>query len=716
MLKVQSSVIALCAALTCMGAATAAHAQVTAENDAAGGLDDIVVTAQKRSERLQDVPIAVTAISGETLAAKGVTNVLDAITVTPGLNYTQITGSAAPRIRGIGSSTALGGNENAVSTYVDGVYYASPTSSVLSLNNIEQISVLKGPQGTLFGRNATGGLIQITTKDPRQEFGGNANLGYGNRNTIDGSLYVTGGLAPTLAADLAIFYHNQQDGFGRNLTTGTEVNKSRDFNVRSKWKLEAGDNTSFLLALDYGKMRSINPARRPTFAARPSVGPRFTGGAYDIYSPIDPLYRNRQGGVSLTATHHFDGVDLVSISAYRKSRSYIAFHLDGTIIANNFLTEEFHERQISQELQLISKSDGPLSWTLGAYYFNNHGGYYDLNFNIPPLTQLYDTRQNVESFAGYAQASYKLGDATSLTAGIRYTNEKKTFTGSGINIIRATGAVVRPVPVAARQSVSRPTWRLALDHHLDRDVLIYVSYNRGFKSGGFNSAVYETVQSFKPETLDAYEAGLKSDLLDRRLRINSSAFYYNYKNIQLTRFVGGLPLLSNGPKARIYGLDLDLTARPADRLTLSAGLSYIHGRFGSFPNAQISTPLPAGGNSQTQGSASGNRIPLTPDWTIDLGLDYVVPLSSSKLLFSAHYFHSDGWRPEPDNRLQQKPYNLLSSSLKWEIGDEARYSLTVWGKNLTNEAYATQLQTQGRTDTVTIAAGRTFGGTLGVKF
>lgn len=709
------SLIALCGSFAGAGMVSAQDMPQVEENEA-GGLEDIVVTAQKRSERLQDVPIAVTVFSGEALSAKGVTNVMDLITVAPGLTYTQIIGTASPRIRGIGTSASQSGLENSVSTYVDGVYYASASSSVLSLNNIEQISVLKGPQGTLFGRNATGGLIQITTRDPEQSFSGNMALGYGNNDTIDATLYATGGITPTLAADVAVYYHNQRDGYGRNLTTGSEVSKTKDLNFRSKWKLQAGDDTVLTLGLDYGRLRGVLPSRRPTYDSLPTPGPRFTGGKFDIYTPVDPYYRNDQGGVSLNATHHFGDLDLVSITAYREAKTEIFFQIFGTTAQNSTSLNHNKDRQFSQEIQLVSTGSGPLKWNIGAFYFKYKGGYYDIDFNIPPLTQNFTTEQQTESVAGYAQATYKLSEATSFTGGIRYTRETKDFDGTGTITTRASGAIATFSPISGRITYQRPTWRLALDHHLDEDILVYASYNRGFKSGGFNPSVFNSLQPIKPETLDAYEIGLKSDLLDRKLRINGAAFYYDYSNIQLTRFVDGLPILTNGPTAKIYGLDADLTARPADSLTLTAGISYIHARFGSFPGAQFTTPLPGGGNLVFQGDARGNRLPLTPDWTLDLGADYEILLPRGSLLISAQYFHNDGWFAEAENRLRQKAYDMFGGSVRWNVGDDQRLSLTAWGKNLTNQAIATQFQAQAQADNITVGAGRSFGVTAGLKF
>lgn len=690
--------------------------------DEGAGLAEIVVTAQRRAENMQDVPVAVTALTADSLAAKGIEGTTDLTSVTPGLTYTTVVGSALPRIRGVGTAISLGGNENPVATYVDGVYIASATASVLSFNNIDQIAVLKGPQGTLFGRNATGGLIQITTRDPKGSFGGKASATYGNRETIGGNLYVTGGLSEALAGDLAVYYNDQRDGFGRNLVTGSEVGKSRDIAIRSKWKLDIGPDTTARLALDYARTRAAAPAFRAIYGSLPINGVPFTGGKFDIASDIDPRLRSRQGGGSLSISHDFGEVSLLSITAYRKSRFRAVFDIDKlpVHIARSDLSQP--DRQFSQELQLLSADNQPLRWVLGAYFFKSRSAYDPLVIDNAANDVRISSRQETESYAAFGQASYDIGQDTAITLGLRYTDETKDYSASG-QIIPTGGTPINNPRVGGKLKASKLTWRAAIDHHLNDDVLAYLSYNRGFKSGGFNPQTFTApLRPFAPEVLDAAELGLKADLLDRRLRFNGAGFYYDYKNIQINAFQGGISTIFNAASAKIYGLDFDLTAAPVRNLTLTAGLSVLHARFGDFPGAVISSPRQPngttilGGNAIGTGNAKGRRLPLTPDWTLNLGMDYVAPLPSGSLAFSVNYFHSDGWRAEADNRIGQRAYDLLNASVTWFVGDAKDYSVKLWGRNLGNEAYAVQMNAQPQSDGVAIGPGRSYGVTLGVQF
>lgn len=690
--------------------------------EASSGLEDIVVTAQRRAENLQDVPVAVTALTATALDAKGITSTTDLTAVTPGLTYTTVVGSALPRIRGVGTAISLGGNENPVATYVDGVYIASATASVLSFNNIEQIAVLKGPQGTLFGRNATGGLIQITTRDPDGDFGGQASVTYGNRDTIGGNLYLTGGLSENLAADVAVYYNNQQDGYGRNLVTGSEVGKARDFAIRSKWKLEIGAATTIKFALDFAHTRAAAPAFRTLYGTLPITGVPYAGGKFDIASDVDPRLESKQGGGSLSVSHDFGEVSLLSITAYRESRFRTTFDIDKlpVHIARSDLRQP--DRQFTQELQLLSTDTAPLSWVLGAYFFKSRSAYDPLLIDNVPNDIFISSVQKAESYAAFGQVNYDFADSTSVTVGLRYTTETKDYAASG-RVVLANGVAINNPLVGDRLKANKLTWRFALDHHFSDDVLGYLSYNRGFKSGGFNPQTFTLpLQPFSPEVLDSFEAGLKADLLDRRLRFNGAGFYYDYKNIQINAFQGGISTIYNAASAKIYGLDFDLTAAPTDSLTLTAGLSVLHARFGEFPGAVISIPRTPngttilGGNTIGTGNAKGNRLPLTPDWTLNLGADYQVVLPVGKVGLNLSYFHSDGWRAEPDNRIGQGAYDLFNASVIWFIDESENLSFKLWGKNLGNEAYAVQMNAQPQSDGVAIGPARSFGATFGIRF
>jgi iron complex outermembrane receptor protein len=683
------------------------------------GLEEIIVTAQRRSENLQKVPIAVTVLSADTLDKEGVIDVRLLASTVPGLTYTTNGNTGVPRIRGVGVAFAGAGNENSVATYVDDVYYASAPSAVLSFNNISQVSVLKGPQGTLFGRNATGGLIQITTRDPSETFSGLADVTVGNLSTYGTNLYVTGGLIENVAADLAVHFKDQIDGFGKNLFDGRDVGQSREVSLRSKLKAELGDATSAMLILDYGRSTSVTPGYQPLSGSLPLDGKPFTGGKFDIDTNMDPYSSLYQYGVSLHVKHDFGFADLVSITAYRHSDFYAGFDADAE--PENFLSVVVHEpdRQFSQELRLVSDSNGPLTWQAGAFYFWARGGYIPVAIPIPlfGIVSNVNTNQTTNSAAGFGQATYKFTDSTSLTLGARLTAETKNIDGSGSTFVDNPGISLPEGPYHDSITVTRPTWRMALDHQFTSETMAYVSYNRGFKSGGFDPGAATAAVPFKPEILDAYEVGTKSEVLDRRLRINAASFYYDYHNIQLNSYSNGLNSIYNGKSAKIYGVDMDVTAAATDQLTLNLGLSLLHDRYGNFPISETAQ-LPTGGLvALGNESADGKRLQFTPDWQLNFGGQYEIPLSSGNVVLASDFFHSAKWYSTPENRTFQSAYNLVNASATWLFGHDERRTLQLWGRNLGNVAYADQVVIEVPVaDYRALAPGRTFGVTLSTKF
>ena len=693
--------------------------QAQSQQSEAHGLEEILVTAQRRSENLQKVPIAVTVLSADALDKQGVDDVRLLATAVPGLTYTTNGNVGVPRIRGIGVAFAGAGNENAVSTYVDNVYYASAPSAVLSFNNISQIAVLKGPQGTLFGRNATGGLIQITTRDPSQTFSGLADVTIGNLNTYGTNVYVTGGLTEGLAADLAVHFKDQIDGFGKNLFDGHDVDQTRELSLRSKLKAELGDATSALLIFDYGRTTSATPAYQLLSGSLPLDGKPFTGGKFDINANLDPFSGLSQYGVSLDVKHDFGFAELVSITAYRHSDYYARFDADAE--PEDYLSVQAHEpdRQFSQELQLVSSSNGPLTWRAGAFYFWARGGYIPVVIPIPlfGIVSNVNTSQTTNSAAGFSQATYKFTEATSLTLGGRVTVETKQIDGSGSLYVDNPGISVPQGPYHDSITVRQPTWRIALDHQFTSQTMAYVSYNRGFKSGGFDPGSTTAAVPFKPEILDAYEVGTKSEVLDRRLRVNAAGFYYDYRNIQLNSFSNGVNSIYNGKSAKVYGVDMDVTAAPTDNLTFTLGASLLHDRFGDFPISQTAQLATGGIVALPNESAKDKRLQFTPDWQLNLGAQYEIPLKSGSVVLAADYFHSAKWFSTPENRTFQPAYNLVNTSATWAFGQNERHNLKLWGRNLGNVAYADQIVIEVPVaDYASLAQGRTFGVTLSTKF
>jgi iron complex outermembrane recepter protein len=691
-------------------------------------LDEIVVTAQRREERLQDVPISVTALGAKQLTNSGITTTQDIATVAPALNIGQSFGQFLPRLRGIGTTFGGPGIENSIATYIDGVYIGAASASLFSLAGVERIEILKGPQGTLFGRNATGGLVQVVTKKPSETFSGMLSGSYGNYDTAGADAYVTGGIAPQLAMDFAAHMSFQGDGYGRNRFLNKDANRTdSDVALRSQLLFD-GENTSARLAADYSRMDgSAFEIRRSPFDIS-TLGPilqnqsPWDGNGNVPYESVSKSY-----GLSLKVDHQFDFADLVSITAARGSRLSVQLDADTTPTDGLAVIFRQKEKQFSQELQLVSKPHAPVSWLIGAYAFSATSSYDPNDVHFGPILQdpLFPMEtfrtvatQRTRSYAAFGQATVPLGESTQLTVGLRYTTERKRIRMKQ-DAILAGGAVVA-LGQRGPDSVSykRPTWRVSLDHHFTPDVMAYASANRGFKSGGFNAAGGIADPAVRPEVLDAYELGVKADLFDHRVRFNPSFFYYDYRNVQVTTYTPqSQAIFLNGPSAEVYGLDLDFTVRATSQLTLRGGLTVIHDRFGDFPNAPFNySNFPVPGGVLVIANAKDNRIPFTADWSSSIAADYQIPTNFGSVTLSTTYNHSDGFFLELDNLRRQSPFDLVSASIR--IEDKRRHLFaSLWSRNLLNEAVLVNaIGVPAFGGAAQYQAPRTYGVTIGASF
>jgi outer membrane receptor protein involved in Fe transport len=673
-----------------------------AESGQSDALQEIVVTAQKRTESMQAVPIAITAISSDQLRAAGVTSTMGLQTVSPGLNLGTTGDSFLPHLRGVGSTAAAPGNENSIALYVDGVYYANQIWGIASLGDTANVAVLKGPQGTLFGRNATGGVIQIDTRNPSEDFRGDITTSLDNFLTTTTDLFVTGGVTDTLASSLAASYVYQAHGWGTDTYTGEQdVDRTgRNVNLRNKWFYTPGADTSVMLSLDY-----MNRETNVGFVNAPYPGTRLLVPGYvgstnpwDADPGVLTNITTQGGGASVTVNQELPFAHLVSISAYRQLHNFNHdYDVTATPVLAQVLQIPTNAAQITQEIQLVSPSSAAFKWTTGLYYFNSHDGTGGASFGASPFTinlaapltpptihqqiSIYSSL-GAQSYAAFGQATVPLAAQTNLTLGLRYTQEHKTFNGR--ETLSINGGTPGPLPLPAvvpSESFDKLTWRFSLDHQIADDVLAYISANRGFKSGGYNGFA-PTNPPYNPEVLDAYEMGLKSEWLDHHVRVNGAAFFYNYSNIQVSKYTN-TAVIYNGAGAHVEGLDLDAQAKYGN-FRLSGGLAWLHSRFTSFPNAQFSTPRPTGGATLYSGNASGNELPLAPTITADVSADYVVaaPFGSADINVTDYYNH--GWYPEADNYLRQPAYDLLSVSVTLAPPDE-RFTAKLWANNLLNK-------------------------------
>ena len=693
--------------------AQAAPAATSANGAQGGAIEEVVVKAQRRSERLQKVPIAVTAVSSRQLAAHGETNVTALGASVPNLELTQNGTAVNPYIRGVGSNGSNPNDEQSVALYVDGVYIASPIGNVFDFNNIDQIEVLKGPQGTLFGRNATGGVIQILTKDPSPTPAGEVSIGYGNYNTLKSSLYATGGIGPSLAGDVAFVYGNNMDGYGHNLYNGDPTFRKEDVGLRASVLWKPSDETSVRISGDYATSNGDGTDYQLLPGVIGITGVPGYPGKYNTNTNWPNFANVEAYGGSVRIRQDLGFADLVSLSAYRKVTELYSLDEDSTpaAVVNSQLAGTAQDA--SQELQLISKNDSVLKWLIGGYYFNALytydpfflGGAAAGGFGLPSVN-IYGG-QRTSSGSAYGQATYAITPSLHFTGGLRYTAEYQSDRGA----VDGGGVQLFAAPFAKHVN-DRLTWRFALDYQITDTILGYISDNRGVKSGGYN-LLSPGAPGYAPEVLDAYEIGLKTSFMQNRLVFDIAGFYYDYHDIQVQTIVSGAVYTVNAAAAALKGFDADAHYVIAPGLTLSGGLGYTDGEYTNFPNATFTPQSPFDGPAYL-GDASGKRVINAPRWSANGSIDYSLDTSIGPFVSDVTATYRSSAFVTADNRLSIPDYALINASVSWNPAP--LYTVKVYGDNLANRAYWVARTETTLGDIGYLGTPRLYGFTLTRKF
>lgn len=730
----------------------------------ASGLEEIIVTAQRREERLQDVPIAVSAITANALAQNGIDTTRDLPQIMPSVQFTRSGASGLFFVRGVGTTNASVGEEGANAVYIDGVYLPSLDQTVNNFNNIERIEVLKGPQGTLFGRNATGGLIHIITREPGDETVLQGQIGAANYETVTAKAYVAGPLTEGISADLALAKSHQNGGWGKALTLDDRKIKVQDFTgARSKIVLRPSDGVKFVASGDYSESADNIALGYKLAPGSVGVGGYVGPSGWDTTLNDYPLTELRTWGVSLTGEADLGFGTLTSISAYRNTRNTSDLDVDAG--PNPLLRIQFASGTTSfqQELRLASAQSDTLSWQIGAFYLHTKATN-DSSFLGTVFTGRGLQRQAIlaeltsNSYAAFGELTWSITPTTQLTGGIRYTEDKRHFVGSQFNVLAngtylPGGTITTPSgqPLDApgiqdsRLTYDAVTWRVALRQEITPDINIYASVNRGFKAGSY-SLQNPLNDPYLPQQITAYEVGFKSELFDRKLRLNVSGFHYGIDDYQVRSAATANPgssLVLNAATVKVDGVDLEFEAAPTDGLRVFGGAVWLNSRFKKFGGvgadfqAPITYQSPAicvpgqsgtkepgmafpgpqtGGFVTCLGDVSGNRTMNAPEFTASLGASYTVPVSETgEVRLSALYSYNSGYYFEPDNKWKQGAFSLINASVEYKPTENL--GIELWGRNLGNKEYAVQmLSSSGLSVSQGLGAPRTYGVNLNFSF
>ncbi len=641
-------------------------------------LDEVVVTAQKRSESAQNVPITLTAFGARDLEKRNIEQVSDLSRFTPGFNAAQFSyGKPIFAIRGAENTFSAAGATKPVGVFIDEVYIPRFSASNITLSDVQSVSVLKGPQGTLFGRNVTAGAILVQTREPSlQGVEANARAGVGNYGLREFSGYVSTPLSDETAVSLSV-NREQRDGFGKDLLTGRDEDDADTWAARGKFLFKPKDALKLQLSADYGRDKN---GGRALSALTGSDTDRRTS----QLGVVQTFERDMAGG-SVRIDYGDGPIKLTSITGYRYSDTFEIFSRSGLSylsLASGFQEigeERERDSAFSQEGRLTYDGEA-LSLIAGVFYFNEDSerGFrkYRLNARTGAITMdnFYDQDVRTTSAAPFADATWHVTDRFDLTGGVRYTYEDK----DAREVLTSKTAPATSFTGIASQSWSEVTYRGVATWRPTRDVTLYGSYATGFTAGGFNTEA-DVIGAFRayfnPERSASFELGLKSRFAEGRGRFNVAAFSTKYKDKQefvfnnLT-FVGNI---INAAQASARGVEADVAYSPIRALTFSGTFAYLHGEYDQFviPGAA---------------AATGNPLGNSPRYTYSLSADLDQPMAWGRLLASASYSHKDSYRPSATLPQAIPATGLLNAQIGVGALDE-RWRLMLWGRNLTNEQY-----------------------------
>jgi iron complex outermembrane recepter protein len=643
-------------------------------------LEEIVVTIQKRVESLQDVPASVTAKTGEQLSQSGVNGTADLAVVIPSLAFVQATNEAEPRLRGIGTNQSGPGAESEVPLYVDGVYQSSMFANVFDLFDVKQVEVLRGPQGTLFGRNAVGGAISITTLDPSSEPEIKVGVSYGRFNELISDLYMTGQLANGITASLSV-HGSQSGGYINNLssTGAPALGQSTDQAGRLKIVWEQ-DSTRLRWMTSVNKSNSnaaesMHPIDGDTVARAIDPHVIVPTGYSASYSPgVYPSGSISQFTTAIDEVIHFSGFDFTAIGSYQRSQTDAVIDADGTTVSVLGYNLRLFDRAYTGEARVVSTMPGAFRWLAGLFYFNDDAAFNPLNiFGISQLTPV----QTANAYAAFGEGSYDLTDRLAATVGLRGSTERRTLDQT------IDGTFLG----SASADFSNVSKKIDFQYRFLDNLRGHVGYNQGYKSGLFNASnTALPLTPVQPEKLDAYEAGLKSEPT-QQIQANASVFYYNYKNLQVNQIVNSISQITNAAAVRDYGGELEVTARVTPAWKISGNVAYSHARFTSYNDGIVYVPTPNGeGNVSKVVDATGNPLPYSPDLSAAVSTDYTIALPKGRLLLSGNIYHSGSYWWTVGKVLQQPSYEVLNAQVTWiSPGDNLR--LSIWGNNIADKQY-----------------------------
>ena len=687
----QTRSIALAAAVS------AVLAPVAIAQGSVKGLEEIVVTAQKRAQSSMDTPLSLTALDGDALRNRQVDTMEDLRLVSPGLRSGQANGVNRLFIRGIGLSSFASGADPSSGFYVDGVFVGRPSFQLGSFFDVDRVEVVRGPQGTLYGRNATAGAVNLHSRRPTEELSGYLDVTAGNYNhhgatgaisgSLDGESKVLGRLAFNLL---------NRDGYGTDFVQHQEVNDADQQSFRGTLQFFPSDSVDITLIGEHHEESDNN-----YYTISSGAYPGYTlAGLQGADNPANGLV---PAGISVSGDHNAataqpgpvnvrrvsavtgimnaelnETLSFSSTTGWREGKRHNDSNSDGTSAGLGKSSYNEDTEQFSQEFQL-TYADDRVDAVAGLFYYQEEVENYVLvpfsQFSTPeiPIDYIQDGKMDIEAWAVFTQATYAIQPDLRITFGARYSRETREHVGS------FTGLFV-PVYVADEEKTwSAFTPKVGLEYDLFDNTLLYASWTKGFKSGTYNVGQNNPV--IDPEEIKAYEVGFKSQLLDNRVELTGAAFFYDYTDLQVNKIIGIATVTTNAGEAENKGIELATRAQLTDRLMLDANVTWLDATFTEFLSVN---PLNEAAGEQDLG---GNMLPGAPEYSAGIGLAYEIPLDSGASVttrLDASYTDQVYFTEFNDDVLGQDSVTKLNASIRYENAD-GTLSVTAWGKNLTDE-------------------------------
>jgi iron complex outermembrane receptor protein len=671
-------------------------------------LEEVIVTAQKRSESAQDIPLALTTLGADLLEQRGITDIASLVSSVPGMHFGQAGANTRITIRGIGTEQTTVTGDPGVAFHIDGVYQARSSAANALFYDLQRVEVLRGPQGTLYGRNATGGSVNLISKAPVNEVEGNLELQLGDYNqqrlrAVYNTPLVDDKLLMRISAQ-----KETRDGFYEDLGPSADDLQDVDgVDIRAQFAYQASDSFDARLIYNFATAKGAGFGRKG-IGAYPTGSPLPVNVLYQnaTPNPADPWkinYNdlakrdNRREGVTLEMNWDLEWASFKSISAWQDNTVDFVrdFDLsDADIVNENNIQDS---TQFSQELQLSSNGDGALEWIVGLYWLSEESNTdYWLNDMGAGLTTILptidvglanpvffgnDSTTEVDSLGAFGQASYNFSDSLKLTGGIRYSKDEKKS-----DIFRKGFASPVSQEFEKEGDWDDVTWKLGLDWFVTEESLLYTNLSTGFKSGGFLQQL--NAENYDPEEITAFEVGSKNRFLDNSLEANFSAFYYDYTDMQLSTIRNLQRETTNAGEAEIKGLEVELVAQPTSALRLTGTFAYTDAKFTEYVDRD-----PQEGRGAAVQDLSGNSLPRAPEYTANLSAAYSWDFDLGSLTASMVYYWSDEAYFSAFNRddAYQESYHRTDARLAFE-STEGDWYVAIAANNLEDDEIASQVE------------------------